>query len=108
MLEKKLRSTLLQCSNCAKILESPVLLPCGDSVCKKHTTNESNEAILCLKCEIEHPLHANVEFLPNNALAEIIEFLKVGNQQKKTNLLMQFFVLFIFLSLFIMIFIGDK
>lgn len=34
------------CSNCKNELESPVLLPCGDSVCQKHTI-DLQEPFIC-------------------------------------------------------------
>lgn len=70
-------SNAIKCVNCKQVLTSPVMLPCGCSICKKHTRdNEHNNGvslILCCKCEIEHPLPSNGHFLPNTALAEIVE-----------------------------------
>lgn len=63
----------IKCVNCRELLETPVILPCSHSVCKKHTTIEA-ASICCLKCGEEHvqPTNGN-GFLLNEALAEIIE-----------------------------------
>jgi hypothetical protein len=65
-------SSAIKCGNCKHVLDSPVLLPCGDSICKKHTI-ESKEPILCYTCGVEHPIPANGGFLPNNGLSLMIE-----------------------------------
>lgn len=37
----------IKCSNCKERLKSPVLMPCGHSICNHHVTEPP---ILCLKC----------------------------------------------------------
>lgn len=61
----------IKCSNCQHILNSPLILPCNHSICKKHLS-ESDESICCGKCEKEHPIPKN-GFQPNEALAEVVE-----------------------------------
>jgi hypothetical protein len=82
-------SNSIKCGNCKNVLESPVLLPCGDSICKKHTIN-FQEPILCYTCGIEHPIPAKTGFLPNKALAGIIDAkindLDFGNDHKEAQL----------------------
>ena len=58
----------IECPNCHEILDTPVLLPCCDSVCKKHT--ESVASIRCGLCSKEHkvspegfPVNKNLETL---------------------------------------------
>ena len=62
----------IKCAICHEILESPVFLPCTDTICKKHVTNQSNGVIRCEKCEIEHRIPAN-GFPPNPSLEAIIK-----------------------------------
>ena len=57
---------------CREILESPVILPCNDTICKKHVLNQSNNVIRCGKCGVEHRIPTN-GFQPALALQEIIE-----------------------------------
>jgi hypothetical protein len=64
-------SNAIKCVNCRNLLDSPIVLPCGCSVCKIHTMVDDNE-IRCFKCEIEYPLSSS-NFPPNSALIEIIE-----------------------------------
>jgi hypothetical protein len=52
--------------------ESPVFLPCGDSICKKHTI-DCQGRIWCHKCELEHLIPMKGEFPPNKELAGIID-----------------------------------
>jgi hypothetical protein len=69
-------SDAIKCVNCRNVLHSPVILPCGCSVCKKHVELriELNEpTILCCPCEIDHPLPTNGEFPTNTGLAKIVD-----------------------------------
>jgi hypothetical protein len=64
----------IKCVNCRNWLDSPVLLPCGCSICHKHTCNQRGQTILCCSCEIEHQLPPNGEYFPTNRnLAHILE-----------------------------------
>ena len=62
----------IKCAICREILESPVILPCNDTICKKHVSNQTKDLIRCEKCGVEHQIPAN-GFHANNALQEIIE-----------------------------------
>ena len=61
---------IIKCVNCESTLSSPVLLPCGHSVCKKHASNESS--IRCGKCGQDHSVPPNC-FHENEAIAVLIE-----------------------------------
>ena len=61
----------IKCWNCLQVLDSPVLLPCFDSICRKHV-NQSENSIRCEKCGSEHNIPKD-GFPTNKALAEIIE-----------------------------------
>lgn len=61
-------SNAIKCVNCREVLVSPVVLPCSDSICKKHVTYQS---IICGECGIEHKVPEN-GFIDASALAEII------------------------------------
>lgn len=39
----------IKCLICKNKLNEPVFLPCGHTVCKKHTVNSSVSCTLCLK-----------------------------------------------------------
>lgn len=41
----------ITCKICHEILDSPVVLPCGESVCQKHT-NRVEEEMACFMCGI--------------------------------------------------------
>lgn len=60
----------IKCFNCHKILKSPILLPCGHSICKAHTEDVDEDQVECLKCGISHK---NQKFVVVISLAEIID-----------------------------------
>lgn len=67
-------SLSIKCGVCREILESPVILPCGDSICRKHTTqNNDQEEILCLSCGQHYKISLSLVFPPNNALDALIK-----------------------------------
>ena len=80
----------IKCEICHEILESPVLLPCTDNICKKHVSNQTNGVIRCEKCGVEHQIPAH-GFLSVPALEAIIkseighmDFGSVHNETKKS------------------------
>jgi hypothetical protein len=79
-------SNAIKCENCRHILESPVFLPCGHSICKKHSTGVK-ETVICNTCEIEHELPKNGSFPLNLGLAKIIDSqigsLDLGKEHKE-------------------------
>jgi hypothetical protein len=60
----------IKCSVCRKILISPVLLPCGESVCKIHVVEKTQ--IFCIVCEEDHSIPKE-GFILNKKLEKIIE-----------------------------------
>jgi hypothetical protein len=71
-------SNAIKCVNCKNVLDSPVLLPCSHSICKKHVTDgNKGAAIFCNKCGLEHSIPQN-GFPIQEALAEIIQS-QIGN-----------------------------
>ena len=80
----------IKCAHCHKTLEKPVLLPCSDSICKKHIDSDSNKlSISCEKCGVNYAIPEN-GFPFNKGLAQIIEaeisnldFGKVHSQAKE-------------------------
>ena len=62
----------IKCSICQEILESPVILPCNDTICKKHVSNKINDLIRCEKCGVVHRIPSN-GFQPLPFLEEIIK-----------------------------------
>lgn len=76
---------LIKCPKCNCILENPVLLPCGCSICKKHvnlddnkSTNLEENKLICFKCDVDHsipddgfPLNMSLVALLQTDLAHI-------------------------------------
>ena len=62
----------IKCAICHEIIESAVILPCTDNICKKHVSDLTNDVIRCEKCGDEHQIPNNV-FQPNILLQMIIE-----------------------------------
>jgi hypothetical protein len=76
----------LKCVECKSILDCPVLLPCSDSVCKKHVSQtESAKDFHCLQCDTTHAI-PEAGFPHNKGLAILInakiEKLKFSPQHK--------------------------
>jgi hypothetical protein len=61
----------IKCAECKSVLESPVFLPCSDSICKKHVKEGASE-FHCLACDIIHQV-PNVGFPVNKALAVLLK-----------------------------------
>lgn len=68
-------SSLIKCPSCEKTLEHPVVLPCGDTICKSHVVRGT---IKCPKCDADHdipeagfPINSLVEELLKNELAKL-------------------------------------
>jgi hypothetical protein len=61
----------LRCSDCKQILSEPVLLPCGRSVCKRHTSTEMKE-YNCKSCKLAHPI-PDAGFYSNKSLEDIVK-----------------------------------
>ena len=80
----------IKCAICREILESPVILPCSDTICKKHVTNQTNNLIRCEKCGIEHSIPTNgfptLPFLEEIIKSEIgqLDFGSVHKEAKKS------------------------
>lgn len=71
----------IQCVNCREILDSPIILPCSHSICKKHC----EQSIKCFKCGSDHDIPKD-GFPSFKALAKIIatniDKLDFGNVHK--------------------------
>lgn len=80
-------SNALKCVNCRLILKSPVLFPCGHSICKYHTDEtKPGSMIKCLKCGRDHMIPVD-GFPYIESLAEIIDTqlyaMNLGEAHKK-------------------------
>jgi hypothetical protein len=64
--------TILACKLCEQILDKPVNLPCGETICGHHEAlfRDSNTS-KCEFCDKEHKLQENEHFPPNK-IAELI------------------------------------
>ena len=65
-------SNAIKCANCESTLSSPVILPCGHSMCKNHLSNGVNSCIRCGSCGQDHYIPPNC-FPENKALSMLIE-----------------------------------
>jgi hypothetical protein len=82
-------SNSMKCVHCKNVLESsPVLLPCGDPICMKHTVENTEQHVFCHSCGIEHPIPASgfphMKFL-NKIINSHFHILKLdfGKEHKK-------------------------
>lgn len=73
-------SNAIKCASCCAMLNSPVILPCGHSICKSHVEKNPKNQIKCGKCGKEHTI-PNDGFLDNISLMEIL-----SSQVHKINL----------------------
>lgn len=58
----------MTCNICNKLLKSPIILPCGITVCNSHIHKRK---IYCEKCDLEHE-EPNNGFIPNLSLENMI------------------------------------
>ena len=63
---------VMKCALCYELLESPVILPCSCSICKKHVQNQTNNVIRCEICRVEHQIPSD-GFYANRALQKLIK-----------------------------------
>ncbi len=69
---------LLKCKICTAIFDSPILLPCGETVCKKHLNQVDlfeivDDRFECLFCGEEHKIPSN-GFPYNKALEQLVQY----------------------------------
>ena len=67
----------IECSSCNEFIDTPVVLPCGHSICKYHVEEaeellETNKTIECEKCHETHEIPEK-GFARNRALENLIE-----------------------------------
>jgi hypothetical protein len=64
----------IKCMVCKKILDRPVILPCGESICQSHVNKKTveNKQFSCVICESTHDIPAN-GFVPNRSLEKIMQ-----------------------------------
>ena len=78
----------IKCKKCDKVLEKPVILPCGNFICEKHQyeDREENNSIYCPICDVNHEIPPNKGFirvLPLDQLIEKnIECIDLGNEHQ--------------------------
>lgn len=78
--------SLNKCIDCQKTLQEPVILPCGESICKKHTKpDDPNQTKFdCKSCEQTHEIPSG-GFIPNKRLEQMINY-QIKNSLFDTNL----------------------
>ena len=62
----------IKCKICSKVLEKPVLLPCGNVMCEKHQQGEM-KSIYCKVCDLDHEIPPNGAFIRILLLDKLIE-----------------------------------
>lgn len=62
----------IKCNECLNILNKPVMLPCGLSVCQKHIENFKNRVFFCKECEKDHLIEES-NLIVNKGLEMLIE-----------------------------------
>ncbi len=63
--------SIINCVNCRNVLTSPILLPCGHSVCKHHIDKDkTKQSCMCNQCGVRH---SKCKFYPNKALSDLID-----------------------------------
>lgn len=71
-----MNTTIIECPICRCMLERPVVvLPCGHSVCKKHTIGsylEKKLAVTCPVCLVEHEVPERGGFVPNSLAESLV------------------------------------
>lgn len=70
----------IKCNECLSVLEKPVLLPCGSSVCCKHLESLQEETFFCKSCEQDHHIEEN-----NKIVIKSVEIL-INSNLKNLNL----------------------
>lgn len=63
---------MIRCKKCNNVLNLPIVLPCGTTVCQKHVYEEKNKVFTCVGCENDHVIPEN-GFSPNLTIQEIID-----------------------------------
>jgi hypothetical protein len=66
--------SLIRCTNCKTLLEDPVILPCGNTICSKHIKQavQKKELFSCDYCKQSHPT-INYTFPPNMLAKRLIQ-----------------------------------
>ena len=62
----------IRCKTCKKILNKPVILPCGHSICQLHVDEANSEIIKCVSCMESHVIPEK-GFILNKDLETLIE-----------------------------------
>ena len=53
------KALICEFTGCKLILENPVTMPCGNSICKHHLVGESDENYNCFFCQQQHEIPKN-------------------------------------------------
>jgi len=64
-------NALFNCTLCKGVLVDPIILPCGETVCKAHTDEISNGK--CMLCSGTHSLFPKEGFLENRIVKDLLE-----------------------------------
>jgi hypothetical protein len=80
--------SILNCKFCVRILENPVILPCGETICDKHDESfRVKETAKCPICDEYHTLGESERFLANKGferlLATEISKLELGEDYRE-------------------------
>jgi hypothetical protein len=80
-----------KCIYCKLILQSPINLPCGHTICQKHVADRNSHLFSCLSCDKVHsvpddgfPLNHSLVFLANMNFVDYNNALNACNSLKST------------------------
>lgn len=63
--------SVIKCGDCSRVLEKPVTLPCGSSICLKHLESLQNRTYLCKLCDEDHHIEES-NMIVSKALERLI------------------------------------
>ena len=88
MNKKELIQKLKTCEYCNKEFEVPVLLPCGETLCKKHVRDmlkeDHHNMIICFFCSLEHHYSDKKNHFPENKIVTKLIELNAQNERIET------------------------
>ena len=67
----------LKCSFCSKVYKSPVVLPCGDTLCEQHLKEENackTNSIKCQTCQKIFEINDNEMIRSNTAVKKLVDY----------------------------------
>ncbi len=67
---------IIKCNLCSHVLENPIILPCGTTICKKHvdeTLQKGEYELQCYSCNTKHRIEKSASYPPNKVADALIK-----------------------------------